>query len=126
MRILIADDHVAVRKGVCEILKNGFSDLTCDEATNGQDAIRLAAENPPDLIILDVNMPIMGGFEAAIAIKRRLPSVPILFFTMHTGDGIAVEARKVGVDGYITKVEAGETLVKAVNALLKGQKHFPA
>jgi two-component system response regulator NreC len=76
------------------------------------------------VVILDINMPVLGGFGAATEIHRLLPGIPILFFTMHTGDQIVLEARKAGVQGFVTKDRAGEVLVDAVNALLRNETYF--
>jgi YesN/AraC family two-component response regulator len=73
MRILIADDHEVVRKGVCAILALHFIQPECIEASNGQDAISKAQATSPDLVILDINMPVLGGFGAAKEIQRALP-----------------------------------------------------
>jgi DNA-binding NarL/FixJ family response regulator len=126
MRILIADDHETIRKGICTILTAHF-DLRsedCIEALNGQDAIQKAIAHSPDVVILDINMPVLGGFGAATEIQRLLPGIPILFFTMHTGDQIILETRKAGVQGFVTKDRAGEVLVDAVNALLRNETYF--
>jgi DNA-binding NarL/FixJ family response regulator len=126
MRILIADDHEAVRKGIFTILTSHF-DLKsedCVEATNGQDAIEKAVAHKPDVVILDINMPVLGGFAAAKELQRLLPNTPILFFTMHSGEQFILEARRAGVQGFVAKDRAGEILVDAVNALLRNEKYF--
>jgi len=126
MRIIIADDHEAVRKGVRAILAGGFTELICDEAANGLEAIQLAKANEPDLVILDINMPVMTGFAAASEIQRLLPRVPILFFTMHTGPQFVAQARKAGVQGFVAKDRAGEALVAAAMAVMRNETYFPA
>jgi len=126
MRILIADDHETIRKGICAILTAHF-DLRpqdCIEASNGQDAIQKAVAHKPDVIVLDINMPVLGGFGAATEIQRLLPGTPILFFTMHTGEQIVLEARKAGVQGFVAKDRAGEVLMDAVDALLRNETYF--
>jgi DNA-binding NarL/FixJ family response regulator len=126
MRILIADDHETIRKGICTILTAHF-DLRsedCVEASNGHEAIQKAVALKPDVIILDINMPVLGGFGAAHEIQRLLPGTPILFFTMHTGEQFVLEARKAGVQGFVAKDRAGEVLVDAVNALLQNETYF--
>jgi two-component system response regulator NreC len=124
MRILIADDHEVVRKGVSAILTPHFNPEICEEASNGQDAIAKAIALQPDIAILDINMPILGGFAAAKEIQRLLPQVPILFFTMHGGEQFASEARRAGVQGFVTKDRAGEALIDAVNTLLNKGTFF--
>jgi two-component system, NarL family, response regulator DegU len=125
MRVIVADDHEAIRKGVCAILGTGFAEVVCDEAVNGLEAVRLAKANPPDLIILDINMPVMSVFAAATDIQL-LPHVPILFFTMHTGPQFVAQARKAGVQGFVAKDRAGETLIAAARAVMRNETYFPA
>jgi DNA-binding NarL/FixJ family response regulator len=126
MRILIADDHEAIRKGVCSILTSRGDIEICAEAENGQQAIEMAVEMKPDLVILDINMPVLGGFAAAVEIRRLLPGVPILFFTMHTGAKFGEEAKKAGVQGIVAKETAGQALLEAVDALRRSEQYFPA
>jgi DNA-binding NarL/FixJ family response regulator len=126
MRIIVADDHEAIRKGVCAILNISFTELVCDEAANGLEAIRLAKANRPDLVILDINMPVLSGFAAATELQRLLPDVPILFFTMHTGEQFVAQARKAGVQGFVAKDRAGEDLVTAVKSVMRNEMYFPA
>lgn len=124
LKILIADDHEIVRKGVCAILTTYLQPEHCEEAANGQEAITKAIALKPDLILLDINMPIMGGFTAAKELKQLLPHVPILFLTMHGGDSFVSEARRAGVQGFVTKDHAGEVLIDAVKALLNNETYF--
>jgi DNA-binding NarL/FixJ family response regulator len=124
MQILVADDHEIVRKGVCAVLASHFNLKQCIEASNGQDAIDKTLMFVPDLVILDINMPMLGGFAAAKEIQRRLPKIPILFFTMHNGNQFVSEARKAGVQGYVTKDRAGDDLIQAVEALLRKETFF--
>jgi DNA-binding NarL/FixJ family response regulator len=125
MRIVFADDHDTVRNGVRAILTDTFEDVVVDEAKNGEEAVSLAVAIRPDVIILDINMPVLDGFGAAKKLRRLLSGVPILFFTMHTAKGFVSEARRIGVQGFVTKEHAGETLVEAVQALLLKQTYFP-
>ena len=125
MKFLIADDNEIVRKGVCAILTAYLQPEHCEEASNGQEAITKALALQPDLILLDINMPILGGFAAAKELQKLLPHVPILFLTIHGGDSFVSEARRAGVQGFVTKDHAGEVLVDAIKALLNGQTFFP-
>jgi YesN/AraC family two-component response regulator len=81
VRILVADDHEAVRKGVCAILATRLGIEVCGEAANGQEAIAQAHALKPDLIILDITMPILNGLDAARVIRLTLPDLPILLLT---------------------------------------------
>ncbi len=125
MRILVADDHEAVRKGVCTILASRSDFEVCGEAANGEEAVEKAMSLKPDLVILDINMPVLGGLGAAKEIRRLLPGVAILFFSMHDRGQFVEEAKRAGVHGFVAKDRAGETLVTAVEALLGGRTFFP-
>ena len=124
MRVLIADDHEAVRKGVCAILVSRPDLEVCGEAENGKDAIEKARELGPDLIILDITMPGLSGFEVAREIRKTM-SVPILILSMHESNQLVEEARKIGVQGYVTKTQVASTLLLAVDTILRKQDFFP-
>jgi DNA-binding NarL/FixJ family response regulator len=126
LRILIVDDHEAVRAGVRAILASRHDMEVCGEASNGQEAIEKALELRPDLIILDINMPILGGITAAKEIKVRLPQVLILLFSMHQSNQLVREAKLLGVQGYVNKSQAGATLLNAVDAVSSMQTFFPS
>jgi DNA-binding NarL/FixJ family response regulator len=125
MRILVADDHHVVRKGVCSLLESRRDLEVCGEATNGEEAIQKSLETNPSLIILDVTMPVLDGFSAARKIKAVRPTVPILMLSIHDGPEMARSSRSVGAQGFITKAAANEVLLKAVDVLLEGGTFFP-
>jgi DNA-binding NarL/FixJ family response regulator len=125
LRILIADDHEAVRKGVCAILSSRADVEVCGEAENGKETIEKANALKPDLIILDITMPVLSGFEAAREIRKTLPNVPILILSMHESNQLIEEAKKLGVQGYVTKTQVGSTLLDAVDKLLRNETFFP-
>ena len=110
---------------MCAILTSHFQPEICEEAANGQEAIAKAFTLQPDLILLDVTMPVMNGFAAAKELKKLLPHVPILFLTMHGGNSFVSEARRAGVQGFVTKDHVGEVLIDAVKALLNDETFFP-
>ena len=113
-----------MRKGVCAILGSRADLEVCGEAENGKDAIEKARELQPDLIIMDITMPVLSGFEAAREI-RKLMSVPILILSMHESNQLVEEAKKIGVQGYVTKTQVASTLLMAVDTLLRKQDFFP-
>lgn len=125
MRILVADDHEAVRKGVCAILGSRKDVEVCGEAENGKEAIEKAIALKPDLIILDITMPMLSGFEAAREIRKILPDVPMLILSMHESKQLIEEAKKIGMQGYVTKTQVGGTLLLAVDTLQRNQTFFP-
>jgi DNA-binding NarL/FixJ family response regulator len=125
LRILVADDHESVRKGVCVILGTRGDIEVCGEASNGREAINKALELKPDLIILDVTMPVLSGIDAAEAIRKTLPQVPILFLSMHQSRQIIEAAKRIGVRGYVKKSDAAATLLDAVDALPRNEPFFP-
>jgi two-component system, NarL family, invasion response regulator UvrY len=125
VRIVIADDHSVVRRGVCAIVKEGFPGVTCDEAENGELAVQLVLANPPDLVILDVSMPVLDGLGAARRIHQSFLDLPILFLTMHSASVFLAQARRAGAQGFVSKDRAEEVLLEAVNALLRHETYFP-
>jgi DNA-binding NarL/FixJ family response regulator len=123
--MLIADDHKAARKVVCSILASREDLGVCGEASNRQEAVQKAIELNPDLIILDIAMPVLGGLAATIQLKEILPDVPILILSIHDGLDLVLAVRSAGAQGYVSKSEAGRALLNAVDALLQGQTFFP-
>jgi CheY-like chemotaxis protein len=82
-KILVADDNAMIRKSLCRILEVEENYDLCAEAVNGEEAVALAREHKPDLIVLDFQMPVMNGIEAAYELKRIMPDIPIILFTLH-------------------------------------------
>jgi two-component system NarL family sensor kinase len=124
-RILIADDHEVMRRGVRGLVESQEGWSVCGEAIEGNEAISKTRELHPDLLILDVSMPGMSGIEAALQILKDDPSIKILFFTMHDSPQMVREISNVGAWGYVAKARAGNDLVDAVRIILDGKKFFP-
>jgi two-component system, NarL family, sensor kinase len=124
-RILIADDHEVMRRGVRGLVESQEEWSVCGEAIEGNEAISKTRELHPDLLILDVSMPGMSGIEAALQILKEDPSIKILFFTMHDSPQMMREISNVGAWGYVAKARAGNDLVDAVRIILDGKKFFP-
>jgi len=125
LKNLIADDHEAVRKGVCFILGTRDNLEVCAEVSNGFEAIEKTIELRPDLIIMDVTMPGMDGLAACQQIKRFQPQIPILIFSQHDGSEIVQLARQAKAQAFVTKSAAAAVLLKAIDALLAGKTFFP-
>jgi len=113
-QILIADDHRAIRQAVKLILSSTLDINDYFEAANGREAVEVAMQTKPDLIILDIAMPCMDGITAAQRLKESMPEVPIILFTMY--DLGADRAKQLGVDAVVSK--AGGRLSKEVHSLL--------
>jgi DNA-binding NarL/FixJ family response regulator len=125
LRVLVADDQPGIRKRICLTLASIIALEVCEEAADGQEAVEKAEESNPDLIILDVTMPVMNGLDAARKIRGFSPKTPILILTMHKSRQLMEEARKIGVRGYVVKAEAGQSLSSAVSAVMQSQTFFP-
>jgi len=123
LRVLIADDYEAVRAGLCAILRS-VDIHVCAQAKNGEEAVEKSIQLKPDLIILDISMPGIGGVEAARQIRVFLPDVPILFFTMHNAPQLIAIAKSVGAQGFVTKDQMAVRLLEAVDALRNKQTFF--
>jgi DNA-binding NarL/FixJ family response regulator len=125
VRILVADDQEGVRKRVIATLgsRKGFE--VCGEASTGKEAVQLAKELKPDLIVLDITMPEMNGLDAARHIRDFAPDTLVLILSVHKSRQLMEEARKVGVRGYVTKGEAVQKLVQAVDSILQDRSFFP-
>ena len=124
-RILIADDHEVMRRGVRGLVESQEDWAVCGEAIEGSEAVRKASELKPDLLILDISMPGMSGMEAAVKILKNDPEAKILFFTMHDSPEMIRELVRAGARGYVSKSRASTDLVEAVRLILAGATFFP-
>jgi len=125
MRVLVADDHESVRKGLGKILELRGDLETFAEASDGDEAIAKIHEVSPDLVILDLSMPHCTGFEAARKIRELSPHTPILFFSMHETPELIAQAEEIGVLGFIRKTDPAQTVLKAVDAALRKVSFYP-
>ena len=123
IRVLIADDHDAIRKGVATILSHDGIEV-CGEASNGIEAVTNAVQLRPDIVILDLTMPLMGGFEAARKLRKVLPDIPILIYSMHGSDQLIKEIRRLGLQGFVSKSDISKVLPEAVNAVVDQKATF--
>lgn len=123
-RILIADDHEIVRQGIRGILQARPGWEICGEAKDGREAIQLSKELNPDVIILDVSMPVLGGLVAADDILRMHPKIKILIFTIDESKSLRKLVQKCGASGIVLKSQASRDLVEALDQLLAGNTFF--
>jgi DNA-binding NarL/FixJ family response regulator len=120
-RILLADDHALVRRGLRLVLEAEPDMEVVAEAGDGAEAIRRALDAPADLAILDISMPRMTGLQAAAEIRRRAPRLRVLMLSMHENERYLYEALKAGASGYVLKSVADRDLVQAVRAAMRGE-----
>ncbi len=123
-RIVIADDHEMVRRGVLATLADVDGWTVVAQADNGREAVRLVEMHKPDVAILDLSMPELNGLDATRRILSARPSTCILILTAHESEQLVREVLSAGARGYVLKSDAGLTLVRAVEALLEGQTFF--
>ncbi|HEV2697672.1 MAG TPA: response regulator transcription factor [Terriglobales bacterium] len=116
--ILIADDQEAIRRILCLMFASQDDFEVCGEAENGQEAVEMAQLLRPDLIMLDLSMPVMNGIEAACELKRLLPMTPIIVFSEHSDVLSEREARKTGVAALVLKTEGLSVLVEKARAVV--------
>jgi DNA-binding NarL/FixJ family response regulator len=121
--ILIVDDHAAIRRGIRSLLTRDSLEI-CGEAQNGKQAIEKVRELKPDLVILDVSMPVMNGIEAAREIRRFAPCTKIVLFRVHDSLPMKEIAKKVGADACVLKSAADTDLNVTVKRLLQPMGHF--
>ncbi len=120
IRLLLADDHAVLRAALRSLL-NAEPDMeVVGEASDGREAITKVAELHPDVVLMDVTMPIMNGLEATRQIKQLEPAMKVLLLTMHESEEYLVWALQVGVSGYIPKKAADIDLVNAIRAVDRG------
>lgn len=120
LRVLLADDHQIVRQGIRAILeREGFE--VVGEGTNGREALVLASKLNPDVVILDLIMPVLNGMEAAREIVKQQPGTRVVLLTMHTEEHQIVAALRAGIRGYVVKTQAAEDLVSAIREVARGE-----
>jgi DNA-binding NarL/FixJ family response regulator len=123
MRILIADDHAVVRRGLRQILAEAFAKAIFGEAATTQQVLEHVWKEHWDIVILDLTMPGGSGLDVLKEIKRARPKLPVLMLSMHPEDQFAVRLLKAGASGYMTKESAPEELVGAVNKAIAGGRY---
>jgi DNA-binding NarL/FixJ family response regulator len=124
IRILVADDNPTVRHYLRGLLELQSTWRVCGEAPSGGEALQRVKEDPPDMILLDFQMPDLNGIDVARQITQLFPDIPILMVTIHVSRQLTEEARKVGIRGVCSKSDVG-SIVEAVDTLLHERTYFP-
>ena len=121
IRILLADDHAVVRRGLRLVLESEPDIKVVCEASDGLEAVELAIREEVDLAVLDVTMPRMSGLQAAHELSRRVPSIRILMLSMHHSEQYFLESLRAGAGGYVLKSVADHDLIRACRAVMRGE-----
>lgn len=124
IRVLLADDHALVREGVRYIIEREDDIEVVAEAGTGREAVALAEQLTPDIVLMDLTMPDLGGMEATELIHQRLPEVRVLVLTMHESNDYFFQVLKSGASGYLLKGASGAELVAALRAVHRGDVYI--
>ncbi len=125
VRILVADDHEVMRMGIRNLLESVSNWNVYAEASTGKEAVEMALQSSPDVIIMDITMPEMNGIEAAATISERDASIPIIMFSLHLSEDIVGRFKSGAIRGAVAKSEAARDLLNAVRCVLEGGTFFP-
>ncbi|QSQ26657.1 response regulator transcription factor [Pyxidicoccus parkwayensis] len=124
IRILVADDHPLLREGLSALIAGQPDMALVAEAENGEQAVRAFREHRPDITLMDVRMPMMGGIDAITAIRAEFPSARIVVLTTYTGDAQALRAIKAGASGYLLKSMLRKELVDTIRSVHAGRRRI--
>jgi DNA-binding NarL/FixJ family response regulator len=119
LRVILADDHEVFRVGLRALLAGHSQWTVCGEAKNGQEAVDLAVSLQPELVVLDLSMPVMNGIQAAKRIRQLSPATKIVILSSHSDSLAAAEALRAGASAYVTKSDPSG-LIRTINALFAG------
>jgi len=124
IRVVLADDHVVVRRGLAVLLDTLPGISVVGEADNGRDALDEVGRQQPDVVVMDLRMPVVDGVEATRAIVRRFPSTAVLVLTMFSEDALVADAMRAGARGYLLKTADQYEIERALHAVAAGQVIF--
>jgi DNA-binding NarL/FixJ family response regulator len=125
IRVLMVDDHPLLREGIAAVIE-GQDDLeVVGEATNGREAIEQFRARKPDIVLMDLQMPVMGGIEAISAIRNEFPNARIVVLTTYKGDTQALRAFKAGASGYLLKSMLRKELLDTIRSVHAGHRRIP-
>ena len=124
LRIVIGDDHTLLRQGLRKILEERIDWEIVAEAGDGREAVQHALSMQPDVLVLDIGMPLLNGIEVTRQVVRRLPHTRVLILSMHAEEAYVVRALKAGAHGYLLKDSAAKELIRAIAAVGSGKSFF--
>ena len=125
VKLLIVDDHKMIRHGLRAMLRNSERVQIVSEADNGQQALEFMADQPVDLTLMDIDMPVLNGIETTRRIKQDYPTTKVLALSMHNEEEPIIGMLQAGASGYILKTSGHKILIEAINRLLQGEHYFP-
>ncbi len=123
-KIVLADDHVLVRRGIRKIIEEDSRMKVIGEAGDGLELLEILKKMQPDLVVLDIAMPRLRGLEAAKRVKELYPDIKVLILSMHRSKEYMRQAQLAGVDGYVLKEDADTSLKTAIRAIRRGKSYF--
>jgi two-component system, NarL family, nitrate/nitrite response regulator NarL len=126
VRILVADDHEVMRMGIRNLLESVPAWTVYAEAKTGREAVQIALQSSPDIIIMDITMPEMNGLEAAAKIALDRPEIPVIMFSLHLSEDVIGRFKTGSIRGAVAKSEAARDLLDAVRSVLQGGTFFPS
>ncbi len=124
IKVLLAEDHTIVRKGLCALLEKEVDINIVAEAENGREAIEKAQETKPDVVVMDIGMPILNGIEALRQLRKCCPEIKIIILTVHKNEEYILQALKFGASGYLVKKAAPSDLVAAIHEVHNGKSYL--
>ncbi|MFD2166700.1 UvrY/SirA/GacA family response regulator transcription factor [Thalassotalea euphylliae] len=124
INVLLVDDHELVRTGIRRILDDVKGIKVVGEAQTGEDAVSLCRKEEPDVVLMDMNMPGIGGLEATKKIIRYAPDVKVIVLTVHSEDPFPTKVMQIGAAGYLTKAAGPDEMVNAIRAVNSGQRYI--
>jgi DNA-binding NarL/FixJ family response regulator len=126
LKVLVVDDSPLFRRGVRDLVIEGFHGAKVGEAGNAHEMLELQRRKPWDMAVMDISMPGMNGLDALKQVKQEFPDLPVLILSMHPEEQYAIRMFKAGANGYLTKAAAPEELVKAIKKVHEGGKYVSA
>lgn len=118
-RVLLVDDHQLVREGIKHVLEHDSGLFVCGEAENGKEAVAKTITLKPDVVLMDLSMPVMGGIEATGLIRRSSPATKIIILSLHDSNLVEEQAKKAGAHAFVCKSRSAGDLIDVINAILE-------
>lgn len=123
-RLLIADDHSVVRDGIRTVLKSSPEFKIVAEAEDGEEAVELARQHKPDVVIMDISMPKLNGVEATAILKKQNPDIKVVILTVHEEEEYVYQILRAGASGYILKSAGKKEIFEAIKSAMSGERFF--